>query len=67
MLTFPAGLRDGVSCTLAHHLGYVDGTVHSVAKGDGTEHRLSLQLRLQEVKKTLQPRDGWMEWIMGYA
>lgn len=50
-LTFPSGLGDGFSCTLAHHLGDVDRTVHSVTESDGAEHRLCLQLCRQEVKK----------------
>ena len=57
-LTFPTGLHDCVSRALAHYFGDVDWTVHAVAKSDGTEHRLSLQLCQQEIQKKLQPMDG---------
>lgn len=44
MYTFPPGLSDGVSCTLAHYFGDVDRTVHTVSKSDGTKYCFSFQL-----------------------
>lgn len=60
-LTFSAGLRDGVSRALAHHLGNVDRTVHAVTKSDGTEHGLGLQLLKKELRKPLNLRDKWID------
>lgn len=50
-LTFPAGLGDDVSSTLAHHPGDVDRAVHTVAQSDCTEHCLSLQLHRSEQRR----------------
>lgn len=44
-LTLPTGLRDRVSCTLAHHLGDVDRTVNTATQSDGAEYCFCLQLR----------------------
>lgn len=42
--TFFSGLRDDVSSTLAHDTGHIERTVGLAGDGDGTKHRLCLQL-----------------------
>lgn len=42
--TFFSGLRDDVSSTLAHDAGHIERTVGLAGDGDGTKHRLCLQL-----------------------
>lgn len=43
-VTFLPCIGHSLSCTLTHHFGDVDRAVHSVAKGDGAENSLRLQL-----------------------
>lgn len=42
-----SGLRDDVSSALAHDPGYVERAVGLAGDGDGTEHRLRLQLQTE--------------------
>lgn len=45
IFTFFPGLRDDVSSALAHDPGHIQRTVGLAGDGDGTEHRLRLQLQ----------------------
>lgn len=44
-ITFFPGLWDDVCSTLAHDPGHIERTVGLAGDGDGTKHRLSLQLQ----------------------
>lgn len=45
MITFFPRLGHSISCAFTHHFGDVDRAIDSVAKGDGAENSLRLQLR----------------------
>lgn len=45
VFTFLPGLWDDVSSTLAHDPGHIERTVGLAGDGDGTKHRLCLQLQ----------------------
>lgn len=45
IFTFFPGLWDDVSSTLAHDPGHIERTVGLAGDGDGTKHRLCLQLQ----------------------
>ena len=46
--TFFPGLGNDVGSTLAHHLGNIERAVGLAGDGDGSEHRLRLQLQGQD-------------------
>jgi hypothetical protein len=55
-LTLLPCLGDDFSCTLAHHLGDVQGAVSLVGDGDGTVHSFGLDLqRAPERENTPSP------------
>lgn len=54
VITFLPCLRDSISCAFTHHFADVDRAIDSVAKGDGAENSLRLQLRNKQPIKSRQ-------------
>ena len=71
--TFFPGLGNDVGSTLAHHLGNVERAVGLAGDGDGSEHRLRLQLHGQDTTLVTSPlvtvtfRGGYCMAICLYA